>query len=42
MFRRGEVPQNDKGSHLRINMKGIMIIYLHEVSDIRSETMLQK
>ena len=41
MFSRGEIPESDKGSLRKINMKDIMGIYLHEVRDIGSKSMLQ-
>ena len=41
MFKRGKVPKNDKYSLRRMNMKAI-IIFLRDISDIGSETMLQK
>ena len=42
MFRRGEGPKNDKCSLRRISIKEKMRIYLREVSDIGSKTMLQR
>ena len=42
MFSRGEVTKSDKGSIPRMNMKEIMRIYLCEVGDIVSESMLQR
>ena len=42
MFSRGEGPKSDKVSLCRINMKRIMRIYLREVSDIGSKSMLQR
>ena len=42
MFRRVVGSKNDKGSIHSMRMKEIMIIYLHEVNDIGSETMLQR
>ena len=42
MFSRGEGPKSDKDSLHRMNMKEIMKIYLREVSDIGSKSMLQK
>ena len=41
MFKRGKVPKNDRYSLRRMNMKAI-IIFLRDISDIGSETMLQK
>ena len=42
MFRRTVVPKHGKGSIHRMNMKEGMRIYLLEVSDIGSKTMLQR
>ena len=41
IFSRGEGPKIDKGSLRRMNMKEIMRIYLLEVSDIGSKSMMQ-
>ena len=41
MFIRGVGPKNDKGYLHRENMKEMMRIYLREVSDIGSKTILQ-
>ena len=41
MLKGGEGPKNEIGSLRRMKMKAIMI-FLFEVSDIGSETMLQK
>ena len=42
MFRVGVGPQNGKGYLRRIKRKEIMKIYLREVSNIGSKTMLQR
>ena len=42
IYSRDEGPKSDKGYIRRMNMKKIMRIYLREVSDIGSKTMLQK
>ena len=41
MFSRGVAPKIDKGFLRRMKMKEIMRIYLREVSDIGSKSMLQ-
>ena len=41
IFSRGEGPKIDKGYLRRMNMKEIMRIYLLEVSDIGSKSMMQ-
>ena len=41
MLRRGVGTKNDKGSRCRMKTKDITMIYLREVSDIGSKTMLQ-
>lgn len=41
IFRRGVGTKNDKGSRCRMKTKDITRIYLREVSDIGSKTMLQ-
>ena len=42
MSRRGLETENDKGSRRRMKSKEITRIYLREVSDIGSKTMLQR
>ena len=42
MLRRVEGSKNYKGSLLRMDMKEIMWVYLGELSDIGSKTMLQR
>ena len=42
MFSRGEEPKIDKGSLRMMNMKEIIRIYLHAVSDIGIKSMLQR
>ena len=42
MLSRGEGPRSDKGSLRRMNVNEMMRIYLCEVSDIGSKSMLQR
>ena len=41
MFSIGEGPRSDKGSLRKMKMKYIIGVYLHELSDIGSKSMLQ-
>ena len=41
MFSRGEIPKSDKGSLRRMNMKEIIRMFLREVSDFGSKSMLK-